>query len=321
MHVRMNLPRVLLLMLAALVTLAALCACEPAPGTHGSFGKVPDEPDQTAQEARYQSLTADADNCLTVEIFNTGKSDCILLVADGDAMLIDTADADDGDRITGELKSRGIERLSYLLITHMDNDHVGSAAALLGKIEVGEVITPNYIRLTTLSRALYTAADAHDVPLTRLAEDRTLTFGGAKVALNVTHLFGDETVEDPSEGTDGDAIDDNNFSIIAHLTYKDFSALFLGDAEKARMEEFNAAFPDVKAQIVKLPHHGTYTKPLRTLLERAAPDFAVACVDSAACVESKLTDRTDLLPGGMLLTSDGTVHVATDGKEYAYYQK
>ena len=57
---------------------------------------------------------------LTVTVFQTGKSDCILIETEAGAALIDTADKGDGKDLVEELEKRNIRQLEFLLLTHLD---------------------------------------------------------------------------------------------------------------------------------------------------------------------------------------------------------
>ena len=59
---------------------------------------------------------------LNVTVLDTGKSDCILVEADGRTMMIDAGYEENGEQIVDFLRERGIVRLDYLLITHFDKD-------------------------------------------------------------------------------------------------------------------------------------------------------------------------------------------------------
>ena len=92
-----------LLTLAILVGGLAGCAREPAP-----------------------------EGTLTVTVLDEGKADCILIQESSvGAMLIDTGTRESASAILEFLRARGIDTLETLLLTHMDKDHIGGAAAIL----------------------------------------------------------------------------------------------------------------------------------------------------------------------------------------------
>ena len=72
-----------------------------------------------------------------IHFFNAGKADAIVLEKDGKYMMIDTGEEDLQDEILDYFRQNNITRLEYLIITHFDKDHVGSASAIIDNIEIG----------------------------------------------------------------------------------------------------------------------------------------------------------------------------------------
>ena len=105
--------------LLALCALLSLCACgAAAPETDGGT--------------------------FSLDILDTGKSDCIIVCMDGVTVVNDAADEDDFDSICAALERRGVERIDYLVLSHYDKDHIGSAAALVRAYPVGQILGPDY---------------------------------------------------------------------------------------------------------------------------------------------------------------------------------
>ena len=75
-------------------------------------------------------------NALTVSLLRAGKADAIILLSDSQAVLIDTGEKDDGQKIIEVLEENGIKEIEAMIITHYDQDHVGGAAAVLDEISV-----------------------------------------------------------------------------------------------------------------------------------------------------------------------------------------
>ena len=80
---------------------------------------------------------------LQLTFLDTGKSDCIVIEAGESVVLNDTADADDAAAICAYLDERGTTRIEYVILSHFDKDHIGSAADLLYRYEVGCVLMPD----------------------------------------------------------------------------------------------------------------------------------------------------------------------------------
>ena len=76
--------------------------------------------------------------------FNAGKADAILLSKNNHYIMIDTGEASLSNEILNYFKNNNITKLDYLIITHFDKDHVGSASSIIDNIEIGEVLQSNY---------------------------------------------------------------------------------------------------------------------------------------------------------------------------------
>ena len=84
------------------------------------------------------------ENVLRVVVPATGKSDAVLLQADGFTVLNDTAFYETSGDLQMLLKNSGIERIDLLILSHFDKDHIGSAAFIIESFDVKFVIMPGY---------------------------------------------------------------------------------------------------------------------------------------------------------------------------------
>ena len=81
---------------------------------------------------------------LTVTFLDVGKADCILLEAEGRAAMIDAGNQGDAEEILALLSAKGISSLDFLLLTHLDKDHIGGADALIESVPIGTIYAPDY---------------------------------------------------------------------------------------------------------------------------------------------------------------------------------
>lgn len=227
---------------------------------------------------------------LTGVFMNVGKADAILLYTADTTVLIDTGYADSFSTVEKVLKREGKRRIDYLILTHYDKDHIGSAPAVLDRFEVGEVLLPDFTADSDAYRALTDALARTSATVTRLRDARTLPLADGCVARVL-----------PTRRTE--VTDENNTSLITEVTYDGFGLLLLGDALKDRVEEYAATMRGTY-QVVKTPHHGDYFKALKNLLGKAGAKHAIACADGetreveekyeSMCLELGITSfRTD----------------------------
>lgn len=78
-----------------------------------------------------------------IHFIDTGNSDAILIENNGEAMLIDGADNEDGEFIVSYLKSHGITELEYIISTHPHADHVGGLDTVVQNIHINTVFVAN----------------------------------------------------------------------------------------------------------------------------------------------------------------------------------
>lgn len=227
-----------------------------------------------------------------MEFLDTGKSDCIIIRQDGLSMLCDCADKDDGGYITERLNELNISALDYLIITHFDKDHIGSAAFIIESFDVRNVIMPSYGEDSDEYFEMMSAISMSDAKTVVLTDDTAFESKNGKITVNA-----------PRKEYD----DDNNNSLIVSIEYENKNILLTGDAKKDRLNEFlseNSTIYD----IIKLPHHGDYNKKLAELLMRSEPEFCVITCDAGkSTVEEKTVNAAGKYAKELLYTSDGRI--------------
>ena len=311
------------LMLLCLVLVASICACSGEvlqQGSQGASGQLgtgaigsTEGTGGHAGSLNPGNAFENAEHMLTLRVLETGKSDCMLIRLDETVIMIDTADADDYGEISDTLESLGIARIDYLILTHFDNDHIGSAAKIIEDFEVAEVYMPNYVRDSGLYRSLMNALseNAARTKVTKLNDDTTVSLPTGSLWINVSRVYPELSHEDPIPE---DSMD-NDLSLICGLTLGDFSALFMGDAEKARCEDFLAQTQYAgQYDFVKLPHHGSHNKALRDILTSCGVKYGVICTDAFANIELEVVNLLRNLGALTYYSYNGNMVLRTDGK-------
>ena len=310
------------IVLVCAILAASICACTGEvlqTGTQSGSGalgtQAPDATEGTGGHAGSLipgDAFENAEHLMSIRVLKTGKSDCMLIKLDDTVIMIDTADADDYGEISDTLESLGIARIDHMILTHFDNDHIGSAARIIEDFEVSQVYMPNYVRDSGLYRSLLTALERKADTLTvhRLNDDTTLELPVGSMWINVSRVYPDLSHEDPIPE---DSMD-NNLSLICGLTLGDFSALFMGDAEKERCEDFNAQTQYAgQYDFIKLPHHGSHNKALRDLLVASGVKYGVICSDALANVELEVVNLMRNIDALTYYSYNGDLLLRTDG--------
>ena len=277
--------------------------------------------------AAYPDAYADNEHQMYVEFLDTGKSDCILIRMDDKVILVDTGesegDVEDYGRIKGRLEGYGITVIDCLIITHYDNDHIGSAHRVLRDYTVRTVYMPDYVRHSSRYRAMMEMLEAvEDRTVVRRLQNEEITvpMGYGSLVINASALYERGQVASSSGDPEREA-DENDYSLITSVYFGETSLLLLGDAERARMEEFKAGRTETY-DLVKTPHHGGTDQGLRQFLYAATPTYCVVCTDDASQVQAQLaTDMTNLCGADhWYVTAGGTVRFSTNGKDITVEQ-
>ena len=204
------------------------------------------------------------DGRLTITMLDVGQGDGIVVrTPRGHIILIDAGGrlehgaGEDGaspaelvgERIVlGYLKRQGIRHVDLLIVTHPHGDHVGGCAPILRAMPV-DAIADSGQRYggTAFTDCMHEAA-AHRV-LVRIARCGDGYATGDGVTLSVLSPCGALL----ADGKD----DVNENSIVAMLRYGTFRMLFTGDAGFATEERLLRAGTDLRADVLKVGHHGS----------------------------------------------------------------
>ena len=123
--------------LAALAAAAALvlslAGCSGLPSVPGGSADVVPNPSASAAAA---VDTVDAP--LEVHFIDVGQALSVLVECDGQFMLYDGGNVDDGSLVVSYLQSQGVEQLEYVFCSHAHEDHVGGLAAALAAAQTAE---------------------------------------------------------------------------------------------------------------------------------------------------------------------------------------
>ncbi len=242
-----------------------------------------------------------SDYIFKVYFFNAGKADAILISKNDKYMLIDTGEESLSDDIIKYLKNNNIERLEYLIITHFDKDHVGSASAVINNIEIGEVLQSNSPKESEYYTAYLEALSNKNITPTTVSGDYEITLSDLVINVN-----GPETTYEKNAS--------NNSSLIVEITNGNNKFLFTGDAENARIKDYLSTNQDTY-DFIKIPYHGNYLKRLDDLLDVVKAKYAVmTCSNTEGCEEESLSVLNNYNIK-YYMTKNGAVSVLSNGTD------
>lgn len=260
---------------------------------------------------------------LTVAFLDVGQGDAIVIQAPGGkTMLIDAGaylppDAKTGrprydagaDVVIPFLRSRGINRLDYFVLTHPDLDHAGGGAAVLQSIPVGTVLKSDDEKADARKylEAL-TEARKRKIPIFSPALGERIDLGGG-VRL--------EVLGPPSPRLTGTRSDDNANCVAFRLTYRKISVLLLCDFEAESEAFLLARHMALKADILKVAHHGSGHSSTEPFLAAVQARYAIVSAGNGNSYGHPHKDTVQRLTdaGATIYRTDrhGTITVRTDG--------
>ncbi|EGT3682586.1 AHM family subclass B3-like metallo-beta-lactamase [Clostridioides difficile] len=238
-------------------------------------------------------------------ILSTGKSDCILVEIGNKVIMIDTGEDKNGKQIVDRLKEKGINTLDYLILTHLDKDHIGGVDSVLSSVKVKNIIQANYKKDSKQYDEYIDSLKKVDIEPVLLKDNMNIVINSAEINIHPASKSKYES--------------SNDYSIITNISYGEHKFLFAGDAEEERLSEFING-NTLKYDFVKMPHHGRYDKLTETFLESISPQYAVITCSEKKEPEEGVLKILERLNIKTFLTSNGEVVINSDGKTLSVNQ-
>lgn len=239
---------------------------------------------------------------LNIIFFNVGQADCQLIINKGKTMLIDAGNQKDGELIANAIKGLKIEKLDYVIGTHIHEDHIGGMKDIVSSFEIGELYLP-YNTTTT--------SNYYKKLLTTISEKN--------LAINEANIGDKISLEDAIceiMFVDNKEPENQNLSsIVIEMEYGEMKYLFMGDAEEENENSRN--WNDI--DVLKVGHHGSNTSSSEEFLNQVLPEISIISVgkdNSYGLPKEKVLKRIKNINSKIYRTDiDGTIQIISDGKE------
>jgi len=237
---------------------------------------------------------------LRVTFLDVGQGDGCLVEAPGVRLLVDQGPPD--ARVADQLRRLGVRRLTALVLTHPQRDHVGGAAEVLRKLRVGFVLDPRLATTGPEEQDAMREVRRRRVRVVEARAGRAFRIGRLRVAV----LWPD------GPGFPGE--DPNLRATILLVSYGQVDLLLTADAESP----VTLPLDPPPVEILKVAHHGSADQGLTELLERVQPKVAVISVglgNDYGHPTPSTVQALERAPGLRLYRTDldGRVVVESDG--------
>ncbi|MEK3853076.1 DNA internalization-related competence protein ComEC/Rec2 [Cytobacillus sp. FSL H8-0458] len=217
-----------------------------------------------------------------ITFIDVGQGDSILiklpygrgnyLIDAGGALMVETEDwkmrsdpyETGKDTVVPFLKSKGISKIDKFFLTHGDMDHIGGASAVLREMKVKSVVFPQGAKFSEAEKDLIVQAknNKSEIVFTKAGD---------------SWLIGDSVFQvlSPFGGEMGDGEEKNDGSIVLFAKVGGLNWLFTGDLEEHGEGQLIKSYPKLKADVLKIGHHGSKTSSTELFLAGVKPRIGV----------------------------------------------
>jgi competence protein ComEC len=155
--------------------------------------------------------------------------------------------------------------IDLIILTHPEKDHLTGLLEVLKKYNVENVLWTGIVRKTV----------AYQSWESLLSQEKAKIFfarANQKIIAGEVHL----DIFYPFENLRGREFENSNdTSIVTKLVFGRNSFLFTGDISKKVEKSLSEANLDLKANVLKIAHHGSKTSTSEEFVQKVKPDFAV----------------------------------------------
>lgn len=248
------------------------------------------------------SIVTPSKDKLLVHFIDVGQGDSILVQVNNKNLLIDAGPKN--KEVTSYLKKYGVTTLDYVIATHPHEDHIGGMSSVIDSFNIGSFYAPKEISNSNSFKNMVISLNKKKLKITPAKTGEKLNIGKNIIC----------TIIAPNNNSYKEV---NNYSVVLKLTYENTSFLFTGDAEALSEEEILKKGFNIKADVLKIGHHGSNSSTSTNFFNEVNPkvsiiscgkgnDYGHPHKETLAKLKNNNTIlyRTDL-DGTVILESDG----------------
>ncbi|MDO5519891.1 MAG: ComEC/Rec2 family competence protein [bacterium] len=243
---------------------------------------------------------------LTVHFIDVGQGDAILVQYGKNYSLIDTGVEKKYSQLNTYLKKINVKKITNLVVTHPDADHMGGADLVIKNYGVKNVYMTKYTSNTGEYKELIAAIKKYKVKRTNVSRGAKINLGGIKAQVL---------------SADAKASDSNDSSIVLKLVHGKKSFLFTGDIS-AKLEKQIASQYNVNVDVLKVSHHGSNYSSAVSFIKETSPEYSVLSVgknNNYGHPDKNVNNRLKKYSKNIVRTDQkGTIVITSNGKKLTY---
>ena len=193
---------------------------------------------------------------------DVGQADSILIICDGEAMLVDAGNKADATLVRTYLEEQNVTHLEYAVGTHPHEDHIG------GFVNLFRYIKPDKVYCSSKSYTTSAFNDFVYYVTNNLKQELVIPTLGESFLLGSARV----TVIGPLHYNYSDI---NSHSIVLRVEYGELTFLLTGDMEGDAELDLVHAGIDLKADVLKVGHHGSGSSSYYQFLREVQATYGV----------------------------------------------
>ena len=206
-----------------------------------------------------------ADGCFA--FYAVGCGDCCALYTETAAGLIDTGNPEYAPAVAKRLRALRIDTLDFMVISHPHTDHIGGAVFLMDALQVKTIYIraydPDDYEDLSGYRALLAHAGERGVTVVTVTDGMAVQYGGIRLTFYAPPFF---------------SMDENEKCLLTMAQTGDVRCLFTGDAGELTETVLCQRGYDLRAEWLKVGHHGSKGGTTDAFLDAVSPEAAAICV-------------------------------------------
>jgi competence protein ComEC len=195
----------------------------------------------------------------TVAVLPVYDGAAVLLAIDRTTVLFDAGRHP--DRVAELLADAKVRKISAVIASHTDEDHIGGMTRVLKIVPVDRLLIPKWMATSAAAVPLLRAARSASVPIQCVAAGTT--FHAGRLAIEVVW----PPAHDPPSR-------ENERSLVFRAAYPSGSVVATADIGR-RTERLLPSRGRLAADILVVPHHGSRDATSAALLDAVSPDIAL----------------------------------------------
>jgi beta-lactamase superfamily II metal-dependent hydrolase len=204
---------------------------------------------------------------MKVHFINVGQGDSMLIeTPSGKNILIDGGPPEAGKKAVAYLSKHHIKKIDLLVATHPDIDHIGGLIPVLKKVKVEKVLDSGKLYTTKTYARYMKEINKQKIPVQAAKENQLINID-KRMKMRVLNSYSGKK-------------NNNESSIALKISFKDIDFLLMGDVEKEQEKKILNKY-NLKADIVKIAHHGSKTSSSLDFLKEVEPRVAILTYSKA----------------------------------------